>query len=106
MNNHRTLSMPIDDGAPAQTTADISSVVAEVLRRLKEAAPKGGLVPFDFTGSSPMVVNMVHGLLVDKGLVALLAITPPVDALSEPGLRIYVDMSRRRPKAEKAPGQA
>ena len=79
-------------------TMDVTEAVSGVLKKIKEAGPKGGLVSFDFTGGVPFVISsVIQRMLSEKGYIVMVAYSGrDVTPMTE---RMYIDLDRRRPKA-------
>ena len=74
-----------------RASTDISQVVSDVLKTLRDLSQKGGLACFDFTGSVPPVVQVVQRMLAERGYVTMVAITQG-DPMVE---RVYVRVPRK-----------
>lgn len=86
-------------------TTDISTLVAGIQQRIKDA-PKGGVVSFEFTPETPFVIsNLIQKMLADKGYVAIVSYAGG-NAKDPTRETLYIDLSRRRPKVPKGPAQA
>lgn len=77
---------------------EISAIVADVLKRLKEHGNKPGMVCFDFTGSHALPITLVQKMLNERGFIALIALGHRASEDVVFPVRMYVDSSKRNSK--------
>lgn len=75
---------------PRKMSDDVSQIVSGIMKSLREQAPKGGLVRFDFTDTAQFVVEMVQRMLRDRGFTVF-----GVPADDGTTTRVYVNSTRR-----------